>query len=379
MRETVDGKEWMILKRKWFLSIFLGMIVSMAMLFSTSGASGGEYLVFSQRVGEEQRLYVAKSDGADLQTVCSGKGYTVFFLGTHLFYFQDHQLYRYDFSANSSQFLARFDDDRIFLNTFTDEPDSPEQVLIITQNEAMKTENWYILDCDDNSIRRISKSLLPVTQTGSIQSLSPDSSYQTQIRKNFSYRFGLELRSSGHGKMKAKTLWTLPKNMTVIPEPPVWAPNSEMFAFYGKDYQDNPVGFYTLFLYDIKQQKLITIQERVFAKVSFSRLEMGEFSPAWTDDGKYLIIEYQPYGLPTESSILKYDVESGKKTYLGESQGTKGYPLWSHSGQVILFLAKQKGEDAQVYTMDAQGENLTRISPQEGFTEWAGWYKPRRE
>lgn len=367
-----------MLKRKCFLAIFFGIILISAM-FSTFGASSGEYLVFMQRVGEEQRLYVAKSDGADLQTVCSGQDYTVFFLGTHLFYFRDHQLYNYDFTAKSSRFLAHFDDNRIFLNTFTDEPGSPEQVLIITQNEAMKTENWYILDWDDLSLRRISKPLIPVSQTGLIQSLSPDNSYQAQIRKNLSYRFGLELRSSGRGKMKAKTLWTLPPKMTVIPEPPVWAPNSEMFAFYGKEFQDSPVGFYTLFLYDIKQQKLITIQEQVFAKVSFSRLEMGEFSPAWSDDGKYLIIEYQPYGLPTESSILKYDIETGKKTYLSESQGTKGYPVWSHSGQVILFLTQQNGEGAQVYTIDAQGQNPTRISPPEGFTEWAGWYKPKQE
>lgn len=362
--------------RKWLLNVFLGIILISA-TFSTSGASGGEYLVFSQREGEEQRLYVAKSDGADLQTVCNGKDYTVFFLGSRLFYFKEHQLYDYDFAAKSSRYLARLDEDQIFLTTFTDEPGSPEQVLIITRNEVMGTENWYILDYDDLSLRRISKSPLPVTQTGLIQSLSPDSSYQAQIRKSLSYRFGLELRSSGRGAMKAKTLWTLPQKMTVIPEPPVWAPNSEMFAFYSKDFQNSPVGFYTLFLYNIKQQKLITIQEGVFAKVSFSRLDMGEFTPDWSDDGKYLIVEYQPYGLPAESSILKYDVETGKKTYLGESQGTKGYPVWSHSGQVVLFLTKQKGEGAQVYTMDAQGGNLTRISPPEGFTEWAGWYKPK--
>jgi hypothetical protein len=375
---NLDSKERMSLKRRWFLPIFLGMIFS-SVVFSTSSASNAERLVFSQKVGEEEHLYVARNDGSDLQTICSGKDLKVFFLGNYLFYYQDHQLYSYNFSGQSSQPIQKFVENRIYLETFTEDPASPNQILVITQSEDL-TERWYILDVDDSSLRKVSKPNLTQSQTGFIKKYSPDGSYLAQIRKaGFSFRFEIEIQNSGRGKQKAKSLWTLPKNMTVLPETPVWAPNSERVAFYGKEFQNNPAGFYHLFLYDVSQRQLIPIQEQVFNKGEFTPLQMGEFTPDWSSDGRYLILEYQPFGLPTQSSILKYDTTTGKKTYLADGPGTKGYPVWSPSGQTILFLSKQKGEGNQAFTMDAEGGNITQISPPEGTTQWAGWYKPKQE
>ncbi|MCL6588826.1 MAG: hypothetical protein K6U80_02630 [Firmicutes bacterium] len=367
------------MRRKWSLRVFFGMIFISAVI-STVSASNAELLVFSQKDGQEEYLYAAKSDGSDLQIISSGKDLKIFFLGNYLFYFQEHRLYFYDFTAQSSRLIQMFTEDRIFLQKFTEDPASPNQILVITQSDDLTTQNWYILEVDDGSLRKISRPNLAQSQTSSIKHYSPDGVYLAQIRQvGITTRFELEIQTQGRGKLKAKTLWVLPKNMTVLPEAPVWAPNSEMVAFYAKEFQNSPAGFYHLFLYKVSRQELITIQEQVFNKGEFTPLQMGEFTPDWSGDGRYLFVEYQPFGLPTASSFLKYDAVTGQKTYLADGPGAKGYPAWSPSGQAVLFLSKQKGEEAQLFTIDAEGKNLTRISPPEGATLWAGWYKPKQE
>src|SRR5690554_5493045 len=109
-------------------------MIFISAVFSTASASTAERLVFSQKAGEKEYLYTAKSDGSDLQTIFSGKDLKVFFLGNYLFYYQEHQLYFYDFSAQSSRLISRFSEDRIFLQKFTDDPASPNQILVITQS-----------------------------------------------------------------------------------------------------------------------------------------------------------------------------------------------------------------------------------------------------
>jgi Tol biopolymer transport system component len=73
--------------------------------------------------------------------------------------------------------------------------------------------------------------------------------------------------------------------------------------------------------------------------------------------------------------ILKYEKGADKKVILTSSRGHNLYPSWSTSGKSILFLSNRDSAQDQVYTMDSNGEHLKRLSPPEGFTEWASWCK----
>jgi Tol biopolymer transport system component len=349
--------------------LVLLLVVFLVATLTVMAAPAEDYAVFVQVDNERKTLYVSNPDGSDLQTVISGDNIQFFAEGRHLLYFSDHQLYEYNLVSRNSKLLTKFTEARIAIRKLSDEPD---QAVIVAGNDY--EVHWYIIDFPDGGARRIEEpSGLGSGQNTTLKEISPQGEAMVNIKSAaMENRFHLVVQERVNGKFKIS--WSSPKKMSVIPDFPVWAPNSRMIAFFGKD-AEGVEGFYSLYVLDLDAKKLVPVQKQVFSKMFFDNTRMGTFTPNWSHDSKYLIFQYRPFGLPTESSIIKYEVSTGKEITLTNSSGNNENPVWSPSGRNILFLSDREGSKNQLYTMDEQGEHVKRLSPAGGNTEWAKWWK----
>lgn len=345
---------------------FVSFLILTVIFFSgIASCNSAEYLVFTQKTEDRTIVYIYQPDTGKLQEVARGKDLSVFLQGKHFLYLNDRKLYQYKAAAARSKELATFNEEKIYLEVF---PDGPEQALVVAEDKY-KIFNWYVLELSDGSLRRIKQP--PLGRSGSyrVPSLtSPDKKAAAVIKRS-----GLAIEETVSGK--TRTIWSLPKGMTIIPDWPVWSPDSKRIAFYAKEDKGFE-GFYSLYLFDLVKKELILVEKQVLAKYLFSNFSMRSFIPAWSKDGKLLIFQSQPNGLPTRSLIIKYNAVTGEKQVLTDSPGSNDYPEWSFSERYISFLSNRETPGRQLYLMDPEGENLKRVSPEEGYTDWAGWYRP---
>lgn len=355
------------MKKITFFILLLLLLVIFS--YSALGNTGTEYLVFSQVSGDQSTVYMYQPDSQVVDQVVRGKNISVFLQGKYFLYFKEQKLFQYNIMTHEAKELAGFKEKELYLEVI---PDGPEQALVVAKDEFVV--NWYVLELSDGSVRRVNQ---PPAQSGNSQTpkiASPDKNAVAVIKPHgFSQNFAITIQEKENGKLK--TTWSLPQGLTIVPDWPIWSPDSKRIAFYGKE-ANGFEGFYSLYLFDLVKKDLILVENQVFAKYIFSNIGMRSFIPAWSKDGKYLVFQSQPNGLPNRSSIVKYDVTTGKKQVLTQSAGSNDYPYWSLSDRYISFLSNRETEDRQLYIIDPQGANLKRVSPQEGFTEWAEWYRP---
>ncbi len=340
--------------------IFLALLVGcwLASAYAADVAPGRTWLAFKQIVEKEQTVYLADPAGWSKQAVVTGSKVAVFIQGKRFLYLQGQKLYEYYVADGSRRFICEFKEPKIALEVMSDGPD---QALVAAEDEL--GVNWYILELSDGSVRKIAMR----GGFGSKQLSSPDQSTAIAFKPGLmDFRIGLAVQQ------KKRVIWESPGDQMVIPEA-VWSPDSKYFAFYAKKYDENYDGFYNLYLFDVAARKLKLVQDRSFT-VLFSNLRMGPFAPTWSVDGKSLVFQYQLYGTVGRTGLLKYQVETGKKTLLGTSDGVNEYPSWSPDNQWIAVLTSREGNGQQVWVTDPQGEQWQRIAPAQGVTEWAQWY-----
>lgn len=349
----------------------LVIILLMLVLLSTGvwGASGTEYLVFSQVVDGQKIIYWYQPDSQVLNQVVQGKNLSVFLQGKYFLYFNGQKLFQYNILTRQAKELAAFKERELYLEVI---PDGPEQALVVGKDGYEL--NWYVLELSDGSVRRVMQPPMGSGRSNTSRLVSPDKKAAAVIKTHaFSQNFTLSIEETLDGKRKIS--WSLPKEMTIIPDWPIWSPDSKRIAFYAKK-ADGFEGFYSLYLLELANKELTLIEDQVFAKYIFSNTGMKSFVPAWSDDGQFLIFQSQPNGLPNRSSIIKYHVSTGKKQILTQSMGSNDYPVWSLTNRYISFLSNRETTGRQLYIMDPQGANLKMVSPQDGHTEWAEWYRP---
>jgi hypothetical protein len=351
---------------------FAFLLILIVIFFSgIASGSSVEYLVFTQKTGDQTIVYTYQPAVSELKEVVRGQNLSVFLQGKYFLYLKDQKLYQYYAAAAHSKELATFKEKRVYLEVIQD---GPEQALVVAEDKY-KIFNWYVLELSDGSLRRVKQP--PLSQRGPyrVPSLtSPDRKATVVIKTPaFSQSPTLLIEATVNGKKE--TVWSSPKGMMIIPDWPVWSPDSRRIAFYAKEDKGFE-GFYSLYLFDLDQKELVLIEKQVLAKYLFSNLSMESFIPAWSKDGKHLIFQSQPNGLPTRSLIMKYDVSTGGKKVLTDSPGSNDYPAWSFSERYISFLSNRETPGRQLYLMDPKGESLRRVSPEEGSTQWASWHRP---
>jgi Tol biopolymer transport system component len=364
----------------------LTVLIGLGLSTWTMADSGIDEVVYCQLFNGQRTVFVVNSDGGNQRIVVSGKDVKTFLIRKHILYFTNHQLFEYLPATGQSKLLGRFDEDKLTIQDLSDksyaaaeiaagnQAQAPDQAVILA--ETIFEQNLYIIEFSDGSIRTVTSSMLPNTMTSvgisSPKSYSPNQTALALVRQDgMKLRFEITIQEKKNGQFK--TTWTLPKNMTIIPELPVWSPGSRWLAFYARAYE-SVSGFYSLYLYDRESKEMRKVQEQVFSTIPSNVLTMGSFVPEWSKDGRFLIFQYQNYG-PTDSLIVKYEAETGIKLTLTSSRGHNLYPSWSPTGKSILFISNREAAQDQVYTIDANGEHLKRLSPPEGYTEWANWYK----
>lgn len=371
--KTIIGPEVLHLKH-WRLILITVMITGLFLaVVGVKALTSNHYIIFLQKNDQQKTLYIGKEDGSALQSIISGKEIVTYEVGGHLLIYSDQKLCEYDPEKPETKLITSFGKDVEFCYAFAMKPAGPDQALVVTGSQYSSFLRWYVLEFSDSSLRKIDPPFdsLP---SGKSSEYSPDENAEAIVKRtSFGNRFELQIKDKVAGK--AKIIWTLPKEMTILPAYPVWAPNSRMVAYYAKDLKakEGFNGSYSLYVFDLDRKESILIQEQVFSIASYNKVEMGEFRPNWSGDSKYLIVEYQPFGLPTESSVLRYELSSGRKVFLNNGRGEKQYPSWSPSGNWISFLSSREGKGYQLYVMDSNGGSINRLSPPAGITEWAKW------
>ncbi len=352
-------------------TIFLVIILLLSANLSTGVWSlpVNEYLVFSQIVDGQKVIYSYQPDSQALNRVVQGKNLSVFLQGKYFLYFNEQKLFQYNIATQEATELAAFKEKELYLEVI---PDGPEQALVVAKDGY--DFNWYILELSDGSFRRVMRPPSGSGGSNTPKLASPDKKATAVIKTPaFSQNFSLSIEERVNGRKK--TSWSMPQDMTIIPDWPVWSPDSKRIAFYAKK-ADGFEGFYSLYLLDLAEKELVLVEDQVFAKYIFSNIGMKSFIPAWSDDSQFLIFQSQPNGLPNRSLIVKYHVATGKKQILTQSAGSNDYPVWSLTDRYISFLSNRETTERQLFIIDPQGADLERVSPQEGFTEWAEWYRP---
>lgn len=357
------------------LSVLAGMSAGMV-----QAAPDQDYLVFCQEDGGRKTVYLAAENNTDLQTVAGGTQLEVFLLPRHLVYYTGHRLFEYNLDDMKVKPLAQLDATEKLRQVLAYDSEGPDQAFVITGDE-LGIIRRYVLEFSDGSLRRIDEPESGpgsgVSATGAeAEALSSDGAAAITIRRvPFSRRLEIRLVPVKTGSDLKR--WSLPQQWTTLPQFPIWSPDSRYFAFYAR-LSNQLNGFYDLYLFDREKGRMELVQSQVFATLPFGEPVMGEFTPSWSPDGRYLVFEYQPYGLPTESVLLRYEVGSGKRFVITGGPGQRRAPVWSPSGRKLFFIMDAKGSGPQVHWVNPDGTDERRVSPGEGTTVWAEWYRPDR-
>lgn len=329
--------------------------------------SQGSQIVFVQSTDEGKSLYISDADGGNLRKIHSAKEIRVYLGKNHLLFTAGNHLYEYDWQTGKEKRWAVFEEPEIYLSFM---PEGPDQALIIGMSDIQT--NYYVIDFTDGNVRRI-----PPGSSGSgnyvskITATSGDQARSATVKRSVMGRFELTVRE---GKEER---WVLPGDMTLLPEAPIWSPDSLKLAFYAKPWHDSG-GFYSLYVLDCSQTKPIleTVHEDVFSKYYYNRLDSGGFTPDWDASSNYLYFSTLPYGVPSQSNVMQYDLKNHRKTVLFHHNSENYYPKVAPSGTELLFLSNREGGRFQLYRIKAPWTEPVRVSPSVGFTEWARWFNP---
>jgi Tol biopolymer transport system component len=355
----------------WKHSLLVGMGLCLFLIRGV-GAAPSESLVFLQNEEPgKQTLYVYQPGDAKLSTVSSGAGIAVFLRSKHFFYFSDHQLYEYDLSRRRSKLINRFKEGRIQMRTVA-ESGGLDQLLVVANDQY--EVNWYILDLQDNSLRRINQPSYAASSTPVVTNtlVSPDEQYVVTVKSNtFKGRISMTVKMKN--APKKKTFWQLPANQTVLPGLITWAPDSRTLLFHAKA-ATGAEGFYALYSMKIAELKPQLVAETVLYWDLLTSSGLEEFFPDWAADSRYVVFQCQPTGSPAQSVLLKYELQSGQTSVLTQSNGQNLNPRVAPSGKWIAFLSNRDHGVKQLYLLDQQGQGLKRVLMQ-GATVWAEWFK----
>lgn len=341
--------------------IFIFLMV-LSLNLKIQADSGREYILFVQETTNGATLNLTEIDGSGTRELRTGRRISVYHSPRHLLYLVDGRLYEYDPELKQERLWARFKDRIIGIQL---EAEGPDQAFIVSQSDYEL--NYHVLDFSDGNIRRAPPRSFSAGFGGNTSTLtinSPDQRYTAELRFS-AKRSDLKIKSLKHQ-------WVLPKELTLLPDVPQWSPDSLKLAFYGKA-ASGYAGFYSLYVLDLSgpELELHQVATDVFPRYFFDGVGSGGFRPAWFGDSRGLLYSYLPYGMPKQSSLLKYNLATKTVQTLYESSGENYYPMPSRDGSKIIFISNRDNEGFRLFLLTDPQKAPRQLSPEKGETVWA--------
>ena len=140
---------------------------------------------------------------------------------------------------------------------------------------------------------------------------------------------------------------------------PAWSPDGQKFVFCAN--YDGNVDIYTMNIDGSGRQQI-------------TNYEAMDYTPQFSPDGTKIIYTSKKEG---SADIWSYDCRSGQSTRLTSYEGRDYAPTYSPDGTRVAFisglLGEQGEENLEVYVMDADGENVQRVTRNLGSERHVAW------
>jgi TolB protein len=151
---------------------------------------------------------------------------------------------------------------------------------------------------------------------------------------------------------------------------PAWSPDSTRIAWWGQDPQTE--GSQT-------QPNRLYIVDVTSGEVT----ELGEGAdPVWSPDGQDIAFTLQQE--PSEGTlqavpnadIWVMDIETGQRTQLTQDSSSDLWPVWSPDGQRIAFVSERDNTSGEIYVMNADGGDVSRLTDNDLSEAMLAWASP---
>ncbi|MEX0290051.1 MAG: TolB family protein [Flavobacteriaceae bacterium] len=95
--------------------------------------------------------------------------------------------------------------------------------------------------------------------------------------------------------------------------------------------------------------------------------------PKWSKNGKEIVYFSRKETNNQDDEIYKLNVENGQEVRLTNWPKHNFCPSWSNDGKKIAYVTSMEGTRPEIYIMDADGENKTRITKNEDGDTLPNW------
>ncbi len=140
---------------------------------------------------------------------------------------------------------------------------------------------------------------------------------------------------------------------------PAWSPDGGSIAFTSDRYLSHQV--YTIEVTG-RNEKRLTSNPR------------GACRPRWSPDGHRLAYSDGGYSLRQNVDIWEMDPDGGNKKRLTEDRAHDYDPAYAPDGKKIIFASNRTGR-YELYVMDRDGANETRLTYHGDYTRYPDWTK----
>jgi TolB protein len=98
--------------------------------------------------------------------------------------------------------------------------------------------------------------------------------------------------------------------------------------------------------------------------INLTKHKMDDVVPSWSPDGSKIAFVSYRGGLNDPAHIFVMNADgTGRRNLTGDSDLTDSFfPTWSPDGKKIVFDSRRLFEDAHIYVITAEGENLERLT-----------------
>ncbi len=135
----------------------------------------------------------------------------------------------------------------------------------------------------------------------------------------------------------------------------VWSADSKLLVYHQKLSGDN----FDIFVYDIETRKIRNL----------TNSETFDADPSFSPDGKQVVFTSIRDG---NGEICSIDLDGNNLRRLTFNNRTDNHPAFSPDGTQILFTSDREYENADVYLMNADGSNQTKLTHFDKSNETAG-------